>query len=48
MYVHNIIVGKLWVEVCGSMTVTNHTTGDVCTLTFQPYSYFSNATVSMA
>ncbi|CAG2110463.1 unnamed protein product [Medioppia subpectinata] len=39
--VHNIIVGKLWVDNHGDMTITNHTTGDKCHLKFIPYSYFS-------
>ena len=33
--VHNIIVGKLWIDHYGEMVVKNHTTGDVCTLTFK-------------
>ncbi|KAL8613978.1 hypothetical protein ACOMHN_023213 [Nucella lapillus] len=39
--VHNIIVGRLWVDNEGVMDITNHTTGDVCTLKYQAYSYFS-------
>lgn len=39
--VHNIIVGKLWVDHHGDMTITNHKTGDQCHLKFIPYSYFS-------
>lgn len=39
--VHNIIVGKLWVDHHGDMTIVNHTTGDKCHLKFIPYSYFS-------
>jgi hypothetical protein len=34
--VNNLIVGKLWIDHYGDMVVTNHTTGDVCTLTFKP------------
>src|SRR5690625_5032782 len=30
--VHNIIVGKLWVDHHGEMTITNHRTGDACHL----------------
>eukprot|EP00124_Ichthyophonus_hoferi_P000034 Ihof_evm34s1 gene=Ihof_evmTU34s1 len=38
--VHNIIVGKLWIDQHGEMTITDHTTGDVCNLSYVPYSYF--------
>ncbi|GMS89356.1 hypothetical protein PENTCL1PPCAC_11531, partial [Pristionchus entomophagus] len=38
--VHNIIVGKLWIDNHGDMEITNHTTGDKCTLKFAQYSYF--------
>ncbi|XP_030386161.1 oxysterol-binding protein-related protein 2 isoform X2 [Scaptodrosophila lebanonensis] len=33
--VHNIIVGKLWIEQYGSMEITNHSTGHVALLTFK-------------
>lgn len=39
--VHNIIVGKLWIDNHGDMIITNHTTKDKCHLKFAPYSYFS-------
>uniref|UniRef100_A0A0M3IM38 Oxysterol-binding protein n=1 Tax=Ascaris lumbricoides TaxID=6252 RepID=A0A0M3IM38_ASCLU len=39
--VHNIIVGKLWIDNHGEMVIDNHTTGDKCFLKFHPYSYFS-------
>ncbi|KAK7087619.1 hypothetical protein V1264_021645 [Littorina saxatilis] len=39
--VHNIIVGRLWVDNQGEMDITNHTTGDKCHLKYSPYSYFS-------
>ncbi|KAL5478152.1 hypothetical protein EMCRGX_G025043 [Ephydatia muelleri] len=39
--VHNIIVGKLWVDQSGDMKIVNHTTKDECHLKFQAYSYFS-------
>ena len=39
--VHNIIVGRLWVDNHGEMDITNHRTGDVCRLKFASYSYFS-------
>uniref|UniRef100_A0A8C8BWI2 Oxysterol-binding protein n=2 Tax=Oncorhynchus TaxID=8016 RepID=A0A8C8BWI2_ONCTS len=39
--VHNIIVGKLWIDQSGEIDVVNHRTGDCCHLKFAPYSYFS-------
>ncbi|XP_061815177.1 oxysterol-binding protein 1-like isoform X1 [Nerophis lumbriciformis] len=49
--VHNIIVGKLWIDQnlncsiscqeSGEIDVVNHTTEDRCHLKFAPYSYFS-------
>ncbi|XP_043239908.1 oxysterol-binding protein 1-like isoform X2 [Amphibalanus amphitrite] len=39
--VHNIIVGRLWVDQHGDMEITNHKTGDKCNLKYVPYSYFS-------
>ncbi|KAK7505919.1 hypothetical protein BaRGS_00002641 [Batillaria attramentaria] len=39
--VHNIIVGRLWVDNQGEMDITNHTTGDTCHLKYSAYSYFS-------
>lgn len=39
--VHNIIVGKLWIDNHGEMTIVNHVTEDKCHLKFVPYSYFS-------
>ncbi|XP_022252408.1 oxysterol-binding protein 1-like [Limulus polyphemus] len=42
--VHNIIVGKLWVDHHGEMDIVNHMTGDKCHLKFIPYSYFSRET----
>ncbi|XP_041456615.1 oxysterol-binding protein 1-like isoform X2 [Lytechinus variegatus] len=39
--VHNIIVGKLWVDQSGECELLNHTTKDVCRLNFKPTSYFS-------
>ena len=39
--VHNIIVGKLWVDNHGDCEVINHATGDVCNIKVLPYSYFS-------
>ncbi|CAK8694475.1 unnamed protein product [Clavelina lepadiformis] len=42
--VHNIIVGKLWVDQSGEAEVINHTTGDRCKHKYFPYSYFSRDT----
>jgi hypothetical protein len=39
--VHNIIVGKLWIDHHGEMEISNHATGDRCSMKFIPYSYFS-------
>ena len=39
--VHNIIVGKLWIDNHGDVQLENHTTGDKMTLKFHAYSYFS-------
>lgn len=39
--VHNIIVGKLWVDHQGEMELRNHDSGHACHLKFLPYSYFS-------
>nr|XP_022340468.1 oxysterol-binding protein 1-like isoform X1 [Crassostrea virginica] len=42
--VHNIIVGKLWVDNHGEMDITNHKTKDICHLKYAAYSYFSRET----
>lgn len=42
--VHNIIVGKLWVDHHGDMDIVNHNTNHTCHLKFVPYSYFSRET----
>lgn len=39
--VHNIIVGKLWMEQYGSMEVVNHSTGHRALLTFKPAGWTS-------
>ncbi|XP_015592742.1 oxysterol-binding protein 1 isoform X2 [Cephus cinctus] len=39
--VHNIIVGKLWVDQSGDMDIINHAEGIQCHLKYIPYSYFS-------
>ncbi|KAG9478956.1 hypothetical protein GDO78_012563 [Eleutherodactylus coqui] len=38
--VHNIIVGKLWIEQYGNMEITNHKSGDKCILNFKPCGLF--------
>eukprot|EP01135_Chromosphaera_perkinsii_P001089 Nk52_evm39s158 gene=Nk52_evmTU39s158 len=38
--IHNLIVGKLWIDHVGDVIITNHTTGDVCSLKFKPYGFF--------
>jgi hypothetical protein len=40
-FVHNLVVGKIWIENVGDMDVTNHKTKDVCKLKYSPYNYFS-------
>ncbi|XP_064391969.1 oxysterol-binding protein 1-like isoform X2 [Halichondria panicea] len=39
--VHNIIVGKLWIDQSGEIKITNHTTREEGLLKFHAYSYFS-------
>uniref|UniRef100_A0A8C5X5E6 Oxysterol-binding protein n=1 Tax=Malurus cyaneus samueli TaxID=2593467 RepID=A0A8C5X5E6_9PASS len=39
--VHNIIVGKLWIDQSGEIEIVNHKSKDKCQLKFSPYSYFS-------
>lgn len=39
--VHNIVIGKLWIDNVGEMEVINHKTGDKCHLKYEPYSYFA-------
>lgn len=38
--VHNIVIGKLWIDNCGEMEIVNHKTLDKCYMKFEPYSYF--------
>ncbi|KAI3357483.1 hypothetical protein L3Q82_015891 [Scortum barcoo] len=38
--VHNIILGKLWIEQYGTVEIVNHSTGDKCVLNFKPCSMF--------
>ena len=37
---HNIVIGKLWIDQVGEMEVINHKTGDKCHLKYEPYSFF--------
>ncbi|XP_029475169.1 oxysterol-binding protein 2 isoform X3 [Rhinatrema bivittatum] len=39
--VHNIIVGKLWIDQSGEIEIINHKTTEKCQMKFIPYSYFS-------
>uniref|UniRef100_A0A1B6J4L6 Oxysterol-binding protein n=2 Tax=Homalodisca liturata TaxID=320908 RepID=A0A1B6J4L6_9HEMI len=39
--VHNVIVGKLWIEQYGTMEIINHSTGHRAVLTFKPAGWFS-------
>jgi hypothetical protein len=39
--VHNIVVGKLWIDNHGEVHIDNHATGDKGSLKFHAYSYFS-------
>ncbi|KNC82798.1 hypothetical protein SARC_04931 [Sphaeroforma arctica JP610] len=39
--VNNIIIGKLWLDNHGLMTITNHTTGDTCELDFKQSGWFN-------
>jgi hypothetical protein len=39
--VHNIIVGKLYVDHSGEMDIVNQTTKELCRLKYHAYSYFS-------
>ncbi|XP_071962881.1 oxysterol-binding protein-related protein 1-like isoform X2 [Antedon mediterranea] len=38
--VHNLIVGKVWIEQYGHMEIVNHKTGDRCFLHFKPAGWF--------
>ncbi|CAJ0580671.1 unnamed protein product, partial [Mesorhabditis spiculigera] len=38
--VHNIIVGRLWIDNHGDMEIINHSNDHRCTVKFSPYSYF--------
>uniref|UniRef100_A0A3Q3JKN0 Oxysterol-binding protein n=1 Tax=Monopterus albus TaxID=43700 RepID=A0A3Q3JKN0_MONAL len=38
--VHNVILGKLWIEQYGTMEIVNHSTGHKCILNFKPCGMF--------
>ncbi|CAH2303150.1 oxysterol-binding -related 2 isoform X1 [Pelobates cultripes] len=38
--VHNVIIGKLWIEQYGTVEIINHSTGDKCILNFKPCGLF--------
>ncbi|XP_070600590.1 oxysterol-binding protein-related protein 2 [Erythrolamprus reginae] len=38
--VHNVIIGKLWIEQYGTLEIINHRTGDKCILNFKPCGLF--------
>ncbi|XP_030069455.1 oxysterol-binding protein-related protein 2 isoform X3 [Microcaecilia unicolor] len=38
--VHNVIIGKLWIEQYGMVEIINHSTGDKCVLNFKPCGLF--------
>ncbi|KAJ8043715.1 Oxysterol-binding protein 1 [Holothuria leucospilota] len=42
--VHNIIVGKLWVDLSGESEIYNHTTKECCRLVYKPSTYFARDT----
>ncbi|EFA78316.1 oxysterol binding family protein [Heterostelium album PN500] len=41
---HNIIIGKMWIEHHGQMTITNHKTGEKAVLNFQKSGWFDGTT----
>jgi len=42
--VHNVVIGKLWLDQSGDMDIFNHKTKDNCHLKYAQYSYFSRET----
>ncbi|XP_006639683.1 oxysterol-binding protein-related protein 2b [Lepisosteus oculatus] len=38
--VHNVILGKLWIEQYGMVEIINHSTGEKCVLNFKPCGMF--------
>ncbi|CAG7833943.1 unnamed protein product [Allacma fusca] len=39
-YVHNLVIGKIWVDNEGDMEILNHKTGDRCSLKYIPQTTF--------
>ena len=42
--VHNVVIGRLWLDQSGDMDIFNHKTKDNCHLKYAQYSYFSRET----
>ncbi|XKL68684.1 hypothetical protein PGB90_006453 [Kerria lacca] len=42
--VHNVVVGKLWIEQSGTMEIINHQTGHKAVLNFKPAGWFNKDT----
>lgn len=40
--VHNIIIGKLYIDTQGKVVITNHKTGDYCEFEFKPWGWKIN------
>ncbi|XP_061702723.1 oxysterol-binding protein-related protein 2-like [Syngnathoides biaculeatus] len=38
--VHNVLIGKLWIEQYGTVEIVNHSTGEKCVLNFRPCGMF--------
>lgn len=41
--IHNLIIGKMWIEHYGELNITNLKNGDSCNVTFQKSGFFSNS-----
>lgn len=41
-YVHNILLGKIWIENVGDIDIINHKTKDLCHLKYSAYNFFSS------
>lgn len=41
-FVHNLVLGKIWVENVGELDIINHTTKDTCHLKYSSYNIFSS------
>eukprot|EP00002_Diphylleia_rotans_P011024 TRINITY_DN2188_c0_g1_i1.p1 TRINITY_DN2188_c0_g1~~TRINITY_DN2188_c0_g1_i1.p1 ORF type:complete len:740 (-),score=160.82 TRINITY_DN2188_c0_g1_i1:432-2651(-) len=42
--IHNIVIGTLWLSHAGEMKITNHATGDICTIEFHKKGWFDSTT----